>query len=245
MSELWRLLEGVPAYRVTEIPQRAAATDDSRESSTGTDPNRGQRVAALAAAYHAGVVPRGAGRGAAGAAPGAGVVGFGWVRLGSDGPVHVVAVGDALAGSMVDAGQVLLALPGGARADRMVGLVELLDKLPVWREIAVVSDGSLAEERRGRDPGTSLEDVLLGSWVASFGWMLIAEPVRAGQLRELADNTASRLRLVESTADRFPARALDAERLKYRLAELRRGFSQACGECGCSPGRGMRSRPRG
>jgi uncharacterized protein len=246
MSELWRMLEGVPAYRVTEIPQRAAVTDDSRESSIETGTDRGQRVAALAAAYHAGLA---AGTGAAGGAAGTagaggaggagtagaagegdrkaekggnGTVGFGWVRLESDGPVHVVAAGEAVRGSTIDGQQVLLALPGGARASRIAGLPELLDRLPVWREIAGISDGLLAEER----PHTArLEDVLLGSWVASFGWMLMAEPIQEDELRKRVDDTAARLHLVESTADRFPARALDAERLRHRLAELGRGFS--------------------
>jgi uncharacterized protein len=224
MSERWRVLEGVAAYQITEIPRRAGVTvarDDSRESSTGTGTNdhgRGQRAAALAAAYHAGL------------ATGGGVIGFGWVRRHPGGPVHVVVAGDSLAGSpLAGAGaaegagdDVLLALPGGARATRLLGLAGLLDGIPVWREIAGVSDGLLAEEPR---LDVSLDDVLLGSWIAAFGWMVVAEPLLTEDLRTLADDTAARLHLIEGTADRFPGRAVDARRLKHRLAELRRGFS--------------------
>jgi uncharacterized protein len=227
MSELWRVLEGVAAYQITEIPRRAGVTvaaDDSRESSSGTGTNdhgRGQRAAALAAAYHAGLTT------------GGGAIGFGWVRQHPGGPVHVVVAGDSLAGSPLgdaggaegagDAGDdVLLVLPGGARASRLPGLAGLLDGIPVWREIAGVSDGLLAEEPR---LGVSLDDVLLGSWVAAFGWMVVAEPLLTEDLRTLADDTAARLHLIEGTADRFPGRAVDARRLKHRLAEVRRGFS--------------------
>jgi uncharacterized protein len=233
MSERWRMLAGAAAYRITEIPLHSgvtAAANDSRESSSGTGTNdhgRGQRAAALAAAYHAGL------------ATGDGVIGFGWVRQHPGGPVHVVAVGDSLAGSplgtaaidggaegtgsALDAGdELLLALPGGARARRLPGLTGLLDAIPAWREVAGISDGLLAEEQRS---GVSLDDMLLGSWVAAFGWMVVAQPLPTEDLRTLADDTAARLHLIEGTADRFPGRAVDARRLKHRLAELRRGFS--------------------
>jgi len=139
--------------------------------------------------------------------------------------VNVVAAGRALAGSELSSGEIMLALPAGARAQPVNGVAELLASLPAWREIAGVSDGLLIEEPRRTRLATSLDDVLLGSWVAPFGWMVIAEPVPPPELRALADDTAARLHLTESTADRFPGRALDARRLKHRLVELRRGFS--------------------
>src|ERR1700678_3826560 len=77
----------------------------------GEDPGRAQRVAALVAAYHAGI-----------ADSGDGTVAFGWVRTAAGGPIHVIAAGRALVGSArpdradADSGEVLLALPGGARA---------------------------------------------------------------------------------------------------------------------------------
>src|ERR1700744_321208 len=93
----------------------------------GGDPVRAQRVAALVAAYHAGI-----------AGPGGGTVAFGWVRTAAGGPIQVIAAGGALVGSAHPAGapppdtaesdadaaadagegegEVLLALPGGARA---------------------------------------------------------------------------------------------------------------------------------
>jgi hypothetical protein len=212
VSDWWRWLEGAGAYRITEIPEDTEVTDDSRESwaRTGTnDHGRGQRVAALAAAYHAGV------------AAGDGVIGFGWLRTRPDGPISIVVVGDALAGSERSEREVMLALPGGARAHREDDLTALLDGLPAWRELAGASDVLLADETRT----ASMDDVLLGSWIAPFGWMMIAEPVPPLTLRALMDETAARLHLADGTADRFPGRALDARRLRHRLAELRRGFS--------------------
>jgi DNA helicase HerA-like ATPase len=129
-----------------------------------------QRMAALAAAYHAG-----------------GLVAFGWVRTAVGGPVHVVVAGDTLAGSAAgsvngvngdrsvhsgygtdaaravagaggsggsggadaaDGAGVLLALPGGARGTvlRPGELAGLLGRIGCWREIAGISDGLLAPD---------------------------------------------------------------------------------------------------
>src|SRR5215475_5576710 len=76
------LLKG---YRITEIPRPRES--GHREDS---DPGRPRRVAALVAAYHAGI--------AESAGP-ASTVAFGWVRTATGAPVQVVAAGDALAGS--------------------------------------------------------------------------------------------------------------------------------------------------
>jgi hypothetical protein len=223
VSDLWKRLQDLTAYRVTEIPRREpAVTDDSRESLTAHDA-RGQRVAALTAAYHEGITP---------GSPG--VIAFGWVRPHTAGPVHVVAVGAALEGSEpttrtsdppARTSEMMLALPAGSRAERVTDLTALLGTLPAWRTIAGISDGLLAENEHHPTLATSLDEVLLGTWNRPFGWIVIAEVLPVPALRALADETAARLQLTEGTADRFPGRALDARRLKLRHAELARGLS--------------------
>jgi len=183
------------------------------------------------AAYHAGIAWSAAG-------PAGGTVAFGWVRTAAGGPVRVIAAGDALVGSAdADAGEVLLALPGGARGTVLPPgeLARLIDELGCWREIAVISDGLLAPvegsmettrpgARAGR-PGLSLDEGLLGSWTGPFGWLVIAEPVTLAELRALSEEVGLRQRLAEGAADRFPERAAQARRLKERHAELQRGVS--------------------
>jgi len=205
-------LGSLEAYRITEIPRRR---DDIEPK---------QRVAALMAAYHAGI-----------AGQQAGTVAFGWVRTAAGGPVHVIAAGDALAGGAGRAeGDVLLALPGGARAGTLKAgeLAGLLGQLGCWREIAVISDGLLApagESRHSDHAGAhatlSLDEGLLGSWTGPFGWMVIAEPLRPAELRTLADEVGRQQHVAEGAADRFPERAVAARRLKERHAELNRGLS--------------------
>ena len=185
-------------------------------------------MAALAAAYHAGL-----------ASPVASVA-FGWVRTRQGGPVWMLAVGDALAGSAVpgtgggDAGgdgDVLLSLPGGARGSVMAPgeLDGLLGQFACWREIAGISDGLLVQAGTGdaqRPSGTlSLEDVLLASWAGPFAWMVTAEPLGSAEIRVLADEVARRQRQAQASADRFPERTVEARRLKRRHAELVRGVS--------------------
>ena len=228
----------LPAYRITEIPRRGDGTENGQRDES--DPGRPQRVAALMAAYHAGI---------AGIADDAGTVAFGWVRTEWGGPVQVVAVGDALAGSPVRAvdparagdsaragtsPDVLLSLPGGARGTVIPpgGLAAILGRLPAWRQIAGISDGLLApadEPARGnRAAGRatpSLDEGLLGSWTGPFGWIVVAEPLWPAELRALAGEVARRQRLAEGVADRFPERAAEVRRLKERHAELERGTS--------------------
>jgi uncharacterized protein len=217
---LWMRLEAAGAYRITEIPRpdEGIAPDEAARSSA--DQGMSQRIAALAAAYHAG-----------------GLVAFGWVRTAVGGPVHVVAAGDALAGSAaggVAGGGVLLALPGGARGTVLCPgeLAGLLRRIGCWREIAGISDALLAPDNAlthgtgaARHAGPSLAEVLLSSWTEPFGWVVTAEPLLAGELRSLADEVARRQRLAEAAADRFPERAVDARRLAQRHAEVRRGVS--------------------
>jgi uncharacterized protein len=218
-------LHRLPAYRITEIPRRVdGAGNESGQRDENTDRGRPQRVAALVAAYHAGI--------AGGAHTGA--LAFGWVRTAAGGPVRVVAAGDALAGSPLASAGVLLSLPGGARGTLLPpgALAGLLGRLPSWREIAGISDGLLApadEGRHGRrvtgHPAPSLDEGLLGSWTGPFGWIVVAEPLGPAELRDLAGGVADRQRLAETTADRYPERAAAVRRLKERHAELERGTS--------------------
>jgi DNA helicase HerA-like ATPase len=233
-GEQWAGLLGLPAYRITEIPRR----DAQREAAAAgdADPGRPQRAAALAAAYHAGLAAMAATPGAT-ATPGAsrGALAFGWIRSAPAGPVRIVTAGDGLVGSTTANGDVLLSLPGGARATplRPADMSGLLTGIACWREIAGISDGLLtaagasgpAAVSRSSGPLPALAECLLGSWTGAFGWLVIAAPVPAADLLTLADDVARRLHLAEAVADRFPERAVEARRLAERHAELRRGCS--------------------
>jgi DNA helicase HerA-like ATPase len=203
-----RLLGRVRAYRVTEIPR-----DDPDDRQPDDDGGRGQREAALAAAYHAGDT-----------------IAFGWIRTTAGGPVHVIAAGNALAGSVTAAGDVLLCLPGGARGTELTPaeVAGLACGICCWREIAGISEQLAAAASDGharRGAGQPLESRLLRSWTGPFGWLVIAEPLPAACLRVMADAAARRLHLAEAAADRFPERAVAARRLTARHAELRQGLS--------------------
>jgi DNA helicase HerA-like ATPase len=182
-----------------------------------------------------------------------GMVAFGWIRPDPAGPVHVVVAGNALAGSVTPRGDVLVCLPGGARGTALPpgDLNRLLNGIGTWREIAAISDGLLSiSAAAGGSPDISfpgggaapgfppargshaagrmapgLEDGLLDSWTGAFGWMIVATPLPAADLRTFADDVARRLNLAQATADRFPERAVEAQRLSERHAEARRGNS--------------------
>src|ERR1700722_1517632 len=102
-------LQGLDAYLVREIPRREDGAADAGAARSVGDSGRAQRLSSLVAAYHAGI-----------ARGGASSVGFGWVRAAAGGPVRVVAVGDALVGSVDDkSAEVMLSLPAGARASAL------------------------------------------------------------------------------------------------------------------------------
>jgi DNA helicase HerA-like ATPase len=236
-------LLGLQAYRITEIPRRDTQRTADTTGGDGTDPGRPQRAAALAAAYHAGIAatiaPAVAPAVAAGIAPATapttpcGALAVGWIRTAAGGPVRIVTAGDGLVGSTMPNGDVLLSLPGGARGMplRPEDMTRLLTEVACWREIAGVSDGLLAPTAGPRPAGTSaataaaMEDCLLDSWTGTFGWLVIAEPMPVADLLALADDVARRQHLAQSSADRFPGRAVEAQRLSERHAELRRGCS--------------------
>ncbi len=212
MASAWRRLCGLQAYEITEIPRR-----DEDETGAGAgrerDPGRAQRMAALVAAYHAGDA-----------------VAFGWLREQAGGPVRVLAAGSALAGS-VAAGEVVLALPGGARGRVLPpgALAGAMAGLSCWRAIGGISDGLLVS---GDEPAAdaawyapSLEECLLPAWGGPFGWIVVAEPVLPADLRDLADDEARRERLATTMADRFPEQDVQTRRHRYRHTELRQGLS--------------------
>jgi DNA helicase HerA-like ATPase len=205
----WQALDGLGAYRITEIPRRP-------DAAAAGDAGRAQRIAALVAAYHAGVGP---GEGDTG------TLAVGWLRDRAGGPVQVLAAGAGLLGGEAD-GEAFLALPGGARAEPLPPgtLTGLMSQLPAWRAIGGISDGLLAESATGRTP-PSMEECLLAVWPGPFGWLAIAEPLAPGQIAGLAGEMARQEHLSADNSDGSPERAVVARRLHLRHAELRKGTS--------------------
>src|SRR5579875_2002121 len=217
----WQDLAGLDAYRIVEIPRRPDA-DGEQPQPWPHDPDRALRAAALVAAYHASAGP-------GGGCPGA--LAVGWVRPGAGTPVQLIAAGHGLAGSRGDREdqEVLLTVPAGARA-RPLGhgaLPALLARLPCWRAIGGISDGLLPDDdsRRGDRAPPSLEECLLAVWPGPFGWLLVAEPLPAAEIGELAAELARRAELASGDSDRFPERAVVARRLRLRHAEVRTAAS--------------------
>src|SRR6516165_2115910 len=214
----WDALGELDAYRIIEIPRRADPGPAQPPSAESDDAGRTQRLAALVAAYHAGAAAGGGGPAA---------LAIGWVRYDTDGPVQLLAAGQGLVGS--DEGeQVFLALPGGARAQPLGrgSLTGLMAKLPAWRAIGGISDGLLpADDRRAAGRPPSLEECLLAAWPGPFGWLVVAEPLSAAEIGQLADELAQREQYATGDSDRFPGRATAARRLSLRHAEMRKGAS--------------------
>jgi len=179
----WPELTALDAYRITEIPRRPGQDETGASPGLPNDPGRTQRLAALIAAYHA-------------RAGDAGALALGWVRHRAGGPVQFLAAGPGLIGSQDDR-EVLLTLPGGARAEPLArgALATLMAELPSWRAI-----GGLrleAERRTGQRPPPSLEECLLAVWRGAFGWLLVAEPVGSDEIGAMAGSSpgeAHRLR---------------------------------------------------
>jgi uncharacterized protein len=163
----------------------------------------------------------------------------GWVRHSAGGPVQLLAAGHRLVGSgredhLADGGrednEVLLTLPAGATA-RPLGhgaLAMLMAQLPCWRAIGGISDGLLPDDddrRRDDRAPPSLEECLLAIWPGPFGWLLVAEPLRAAEIAEIADELARSEWLASGESDRDPERAVVARRLHLRHAEVRKSTS--------------------
>jgi DNA helicase HerA-like ATPase len=215
----WDGLDELAAYRVTEIPRRPDAGTAEAPREQPNDPGRTQRVAALVAAYHAGAEAKNGSTGA---------LAIGWIRHSAGGPIQFLVAGAGLVGSGADR-DVFLTLPGGARAEPLArgALAKLLTQLPSWRAIGGISDGLLPDNERRADgrPSPSMEECLLAVWPGPFGMLLVAEPLGAPQVREIADEVARREQLSTGNSDRFPDRAMAARRLHLRHAEMRKGTS--------------------
>ncbi len=215
----WPELTALDAYRITEIPRRPGPGETGAPSGQPSDPGRTQRLAALIAAYHAGVAAKGNGPGA---------LALGWVRHRPGGPVQFLAAGPSLVGSQDDR-DVLLTLPGGARAEPLGrgALATLMAELPSWRAIGGISDGLRPQARRrtGQRPPPSLEECLLAVWPGAFGWLLVAEPAGGAEIGVIAEQVARREEQATGPGEGFPGRAVEAQRLRLRHAELRQGLS--------------------
>ena len=181
MTLAWDALNELDAYRITEIPRRSDADVTQPGQDQRNDAGRTQRLAALIAAYHVGADAKGNGSAA---------LAIGWIRHSAGGPIQVLAAGAGLVGS--EAGQeVFLTLPGGARAQPLLRgtMAALMAQLPSWRTIGGISDGLLPdnERRSGDRPAPSMEECLLAVWPGPFGWLLLAEPLSAAEIGEIAD----------------------------------------------------------
>ena len=199
----WQVLGGLQAWQITEFPRRPHARQNSAPDQDRADLGATQRLQALVSAFHYG-------------AP----VAFGWMREHAGGPVRVLAAGPALAGAAD-----VLTFPAGARAQplRPGQVPDLLARMPCWMRLAGITDALLAGRSDpgpvSRDARPSLEDGLLSAWSGPFAWLVLAEPVSAGELHDLVAEV-SLAQLSTQRSDAPPAQ-LAAQRLSARHAELR------------------------
>ena len=121
----------------------------------------------------------------------------------------------------------VLSFPAGARAQPLPPgqAAALLTQMPCWMQLAGVTDSLLAghdpgrPDRPDRDAPPSLEDGLMSAWSGPFAWLVLADPVPAGQLGDLTQGVS----LAQLGAQRSdsPSAQLAAQRLSARHAELR------------------------
>jgi hypothetical protein len=147
--------------------------------------------------------------------------------------VQVIAAGPGLAAAADGTGETILTLPAGARARPLAagGAAALFASLACWTPVAIMADVLLADEEqpeRSRRRAAAqalppLEELLLESWPGPFGCIVIAEPIAAVQLREMAGGVA----LAQLSAQRMdsPRAQLEARRAGGRHAELRRALT--------------------
>lgn len=208
----FQVLHQLDAYQVFEVPR--ASTRTGSDLTSEADTHREQRLAALVSAYHAG----------------GGAVLLGWRRARMGGPVEVYVGGSVLAGTHAE-DEVVLSLPAGARSHRLPpgAVAEAMASLPCWNRITGITDGLLIDEESRPAPESalrpSLEDCLLGVWHDPFAWLVIAEPVAADAVDELAGDTADRQRRAKAREASSPEYAVEAQRLERHHRELSRAPS--------------------
>lgn len=210
-----RWLDWLDAFHLIELPRPAESPTDTPIGLTDPDPGRRQRVAALAAAYHAD--------------PDAAVVATAWCRPSAGGPLEILA-GGAVAGGAAPGGDVVLGLPAGARARPLPpgGLAAALKQMPVWTPIAAAADALLAEPDAPPPlpaPAPGLADALLGTWWDAFAWLVVAVAVTTDEVDRLATETGARAREAGARAAGSPEYALRSARLERQHRELRRAES--------------------
>ncbi|HEY1624794.1 MAG TPA: ATP-binding protein [Streptosporangiaceae bacterium] len=207
-------LNGLAAYRITEIPRQLADMSDKTDTA---DRGRQQRAAALAAAYHVSATV---------AETEHQPIVFGWIRHTPGGPVQLVAAGNSIVGDETEH-TALLSLPSGASAQPLKPgtLGKLMSQLPSWRAITGIPDGLLAGQADHKLLRPSLEETLLEVWPRAFGYVVFAEPLTEAEVQQAAEDVAHRERLATGDSDRFPERAVAARRLNLRHTEIRTGLS--------------------
>jgi uncharacterized protein len=214
MTLSWDRLNGLGAYRITEIPRRP---DDMAGQ---PDAGRPQRIAALAAAYHVGASYQ------TGSETERAPIVFGWVRHCVGGPVQLVAAGNVIVADETET-EAFLMLPPGATAQPLKPgtLAKLMSQLPSWRAITGIADGLITQQADQKRQPPSLEESLLEVWPRPFAYFVVLEPLTEAEVQQAAEDVAHRERLATSDADRFPERALAARRLNLRHTEIRTGLS--------------------
>jgi len=200
----WQALTRLPAWRVTEIPR-----DADPGGGVARDTGAAQRFQALASA-----------------SAGQDAVAVAWIRERAGGPVAVLAAGQGLAGGQ-DAGQAVLCLPPGARGTAVAPgeTAAMLAAVPCWTRVCGFTDVLRAERSQpeGKDGGPSLEDGLLSAWLDAFAWLLLAEPLAAGDISDLAARAAHEQ--LEAENFRSPSARLAARRAGAWHEELRDGIT--------------------
>ncbi|MFC4040965.1 ATP-binding protein [Dactylosporangium siamense] len=208
---LFTWLAKAEGSRVVELPRRAPAKPDGRPADQG----HRQRLAAIAATYHA-----------AGADTGEPLA-LGWARAGGASAVHIFTAGGII-GAADATGRQPLSVPPGATglAHEDGALLRMLTAVPHWTRIGGVVDGLLVEDEPHRldDLRPTLDECLLRVWHAGFAWLLLAEPVPMAEIDAAARAVAAEERDARTRAG-SPEHAVRAERLALRHRELRQGES--------------------
>jgi hypothetical protein len=198
MTTAAALFASLEISRVQELPRRDG----------GPDAGRRLRLVGIVAAYHSGAS-----------------VLLGWHRAAGDRTIEVFAAG-GVRGTPYRGGLLPMSLPPGALGLPDPGLPDRLRALPAWTRVTVLIDGLIAEDHEPRedDRGPTVEDGLLHVWQAGFAWLVLAEPVPAGEAGDAARAVALQERQARTRAQ-SPEQAVAADRLARLHRELQRGRS--------------------